>query len=181
MHSTTFLLVRHAETDWNRDKIWYGTSNVSINENGRNQALILKKKLDEISFDHCLSSHLKRAYETASLLTELPIHIDQRLQERRSKLYDDIPHGTCIRGIKKEYEDPLIVSARIFECLEEAAKNYVNKTILVVTHGGIMKQILLDLLGTVPSEINIPNTATLQIHHTSNGWFVINPEIWDLH
>ena len=173
-HATSFLLVRHGETDWNKEKIWYGTSDVSLNETGRNQATILAESLKTRQFDQCYASHLIRAGETAAILTTLPVQIDERLRERSSKHFEKLPYGTPARGIKKEYEDPALVSARVFECLEEIATRHKGQTILIATHGGIIKQILTDLLyPNLPTPpIKVPNTATLELEFEDGQWRV---------
>ncbi len=173
-NATTFLLVRHGETDWNKHKIWNGTSDVSLNETGRSQAAILAKNLANQEFHLCFASHLIRAKETAAILTNLPVQVDERLRERTFKCFDDIPFGTCTRFIEKQYENPALVRARVFECLEEIALNHPQKRILVATHGGIIKQILMDIHSpnSSPKKIQVPNTATLEIHYSNGAWTI---------
>ena len=43
---TTLLLVRHGETDWNRDGRWQGGSDTPLNDLGREQARSLAGELD---------------------------------------------------------------------------------------------------------------------------------------
>jgi len=45
--TTTLLLVRHGETDWNRDGRWQGGSDTSLNDLGREQARALAELLAE--------------------------------------------------------------------------------------------------------------------------------------
>jgi len=55
---TTLLLVRHGETDWNREGRWQGLSDTSLNDLGRNQARTLAGTLDG-TVDAVYSSDLK--------------------------------------------------------------------------------------------------------------------------
>ena len=64
---TTLLLVRHGETDWNRDGRWQGGSNTSLNELGREQARSLADQLDG-NIDVVYSSDLSRPRETADIV-----------------------------------------------------------------------------------------------------------------
>ena len=60
---TTLLLVRHGETDWNREGRWQGHSDTHLNEVGREQAARLAAEVDGV--DAIYSSDLARARETA--------------------------------------------------------------------------------------------------------------------
>jgi len=42
---TRILLVRHGETDWNRDERWQGHAGPSLNERGRAQAAAVALRL----------------------------------------------------------------------------------------------------------------------------------------
>ena len=62
--STTILLVRHGETDWNREKIFRGVYDVPLNDNGRHQAQLAAKALSSYKIDAGYTSPLSRAAET---------------------------------------------------------------------------------------------------------------------
>lgn len=62
---TTIFVVRHGETEWNRGKIFRGTHDIPLNENGRRQAATLAGVLPAV--DAACSSPLSRAVETAQL------------------------------------------------------------------------------------------------------------------
>jgi probable phosphoglycerate mutase len=65
--SCTVYLIRHGETDWNLDGRWQGHSDVPLNPAGRQQALLLARRLaDEgVRFNALYSSDLSRAWDTA--------------------------------------------------------------------------------------------------------------------
>jgi broad specificity phosphatase PhoE len=67
---TTILLVRHGETDWNREKIFRGVYDVPLNDNGRHQAGLVAKALRSQVIDAGYTSPLSRAVETASIALE---------------------------------------------------------------------------------------------------------------
>ena len=79
-------LMRHGETDWNKDRRCQGKSDIPLNDYGRKLAKITKKAMEEegISFDFCYASPLVRAYETAQIVLEgmdvTPV-TDERLKE----------------------------------------------------------------------------------------------------
>ena len=78
-------LVRHAETDANKNKVMQGqTQNLQLNENGIRQATNLKNKLKDIKFNVCFTSPMIRTWSTAMILVgdRVEIKEDKRLIER---------------------------------------------------------------------------------------------------
>src|SRR5262249_56004480 len=67
---TMLLLVRHGETDWNREGRWQGQSDTPLNDVGREQAARLAAELDGV--DVVYSSDLARARQTADILAARP-------------------------------------------------------------------------------------------------------------
>lgn len=77
-------IIRHGETDWNKQRRLQGQSNTELNEYGIELAEITGKALKDVSFDHIFSSPLKRAYRTAEIIRgerTVPIVTDDRLKE----------------------------------------------------------------------------------------------------
>jgi probable phosphoglycerate mutase len=65
------MLVRHGETDWNRQRrVQGGASDVPLNETGRQQAVALAEWLRETSIQAVYSSPLERAQSTARIIAE---------------------------------------------------------------------------------------------------------------
>jgi len=66
-------IARHGQTDWNRQRRYQSTSDVPLNDTGREQArklgLLLKRR--QIQFAHVWSSPLVRATETAEVILSL--------------------------------------------------------------------------------------------------------------
>ena len=65
---TTIVLVRHGETDWNRDNRFQGHADPPLNDTGREQARVLATELSTESFAAAYTSPLRRAAETAAIL-----------------------------------------------------------------------------------------------------------------
>jgi len=71
MHNTietVMYVVRHGETDYNRDGVYQGTLDIPLNENGRWQALSLARKIASIPVHAIYSSPLIRARETTAAI-----------------------------------------------------------------------------------------------------------------
>lgn len=79
-----FVLVRHCETDWNREGRLQGQSDIGLNEKGWLEAEELAKKLESLAITGIISSDLKRSQETSFLLARhlgLEVKLDARLRE----------------------------------------------------------------------------------------------------
>jgi broad specificity phosphatase PhoE len=151
---TTLLLVRHGETDWNRDGRWQGHSDTHLNDVGRRQAARLAAELDGV--DVVYSSDLARARETAEILAarlELPIRIDPRLRERsfgtwEGKTRPEIEavfaaaHARWLAGEGPGADDaePFAdFAARVHAFLREVVERHPGETVLIVSHGGSIR------------------------------------------
>lgn len=164
-------IVRHGETDWNKNKMMQGNTDIPLNQNGISQALSISKLLEDKNIDVCYSSPLTRAYETAKLITNNgSIIIDKRLEERdlgefegkSCNLYDS--HYYWNRKINSssygvESANDLITRVQSF--YDELKNKYSEKSILIVTHGAIVRTLNFIIEGyddeTDFSSFDVPN------------------------
>jgi broad specificity phosphatase PhoE len=143
---TTLLLVRHGETDWNREGRWQGWADPPLNDTGRAQARALAEQLRGVPFDAAYSSDLRRAHETAVIVAEphgVPVVADARLREidvgswsglTRSELEQRFPHGERPDGETREQH-----AERVLSAVEDLARRNAGRRVLVVTHGGTLR------------------------------------------
>lgn len=68
--ATTLVLVRHGETDWNRERRYQGHADQPLNDAGRSQALELASRLRDEPVTALYTSPLRRASETAQILAD---------------------------------------------------------------------------------------------------------------
>ncbi|HPD97868.1 MAG TPA: histidine phosphatase family protein [Synergistales bacterium] len=59
------FLIRHGETDWNREGRFQGKMDIPLNSLGREQAGAAAKALESAAIDRVVSSPLSRAFDTA--------------------------------------------------------------------------------------------------------------------
>src|SRR5436305_1594912 len=81
---TRLLLVRHGETDWNRDGRWQGHAGPGLNDLGRRQAAAVAMRIAAGPVAAVYTSDLPRAIETAEAVTEatgIPAVLDHELRE----------------------------------------------------------------------------------------------------
>lgn len=151
-------IVRHGETDWNKLGKIQGTTDIPLNDKGRKNARELKKIINDLKIDICLSSPLKRAKETAKILADNKIKIiyDDLLLERH---YGNL-EGSLINSklISMQWDYKLNDKDNNIECIRDCLtraltlinkiKNkYENKTILIVSHGSFIKALHFNLIG----------------------------------
>lgn len=148
-------IVRHGKTDWNNLGIMQGLTDILLNEEGIQDAISLKEEIDKLDIDICMSSPLKRARETANIIYNKDIIIDELLTERRFGNYEG-KKGTNeffnrYWNYSLNLNDNNVESIK--DCLERARifleklKKYDNKNILIVTHGGFIKALYYNLIG----------------------------------
>lgn len=94
------LLVRHGETDWNRQGRFQGGIDVPLNETGREQARQVAGFLKEVPIDFAISSPMSRPRETAELIlqphADVPLKVMDGLRE--------ISHGQWEGKLETEIE-----------------------------------------------------------------------------
>jgi broad specificity phosphatase PhoE len=153
---TTLLLVRHGETDWNRDGRWQGHSDTRLNEAGRRQARELAEAVHDV--DAIYSSDLARARETAEAVGErlgLEVRLDPRLRERsfgawegrtgaeiESEFAEEHRRWQSGDGFGADDAEPFDgFAARVRSALDEILERHPGETVLVVAHGGSIRVI----------------------------------------
>ncbi len=158
---TLIYLVRHGETDWNRDRRIQGSTDIPLNDTGRGQAARSGLLLARQSWDGIASSPLSRAFETGAIIAEAvgidtgKIEVLDSLVERRygeAEGLDDrellrlFPGDTAVPG-RERRED---VAARVLPALVALAERYehdraadsADARLIVTTHGGVIRTVL---------------------------------------
>ncbi len=191
---TTFYIVRHGETDWNKKKLLQGHTDTPLNETGELQAQEVAKTLKHIAFDFAFSSDLMRAKRTVEIITleqKLAVATTERLRERHfgdlegKSTKDFFAILRSLEGLAHTVRSKYKLSAHI-ESDEEAATRVITflretavaspgKTILVGTHGGVMRTVLLHLghLSYEDSDTHIiKNGAYIKLESDGVDFFV---------
>ncbi|WP_330219294.1 histidine phosphatase family protein [Paenibacillus xylanivorans] len=66
----TIALIRHGSTSWNKEGRAQGNSDISLDQDGINQAELLATRLRSEDWNHIYSSTLARAKQTALIVGE---------------------------------------------------------------------------------------------------------------
>ena len=152
---TELLLVRHGETDWNRERRFQGHADPPLNETGREQAHALAAELTSEGIELVYTSDLARAVETAEIvaarlgaavrsmrdLREIDVGEWQGLTwQEIEERYPDGARSWRARGYGWEtgetYEE---LGDRVVAALRRIAFDHPEERVLVVGHGGTIR------------------------------------------
>ncbi|WP_043325223.1 histidine phosphatase family protein [Cyanobium gracile] len=167
------LLVRHGETDWNREGRFQGQIDIPLNAHGLAQAEAARAFLAPIPLQRAYSSDMARPLRTAEVILGshpgVPLTTARGLREIGHGLWEgrleseiaagwpdllaawkrtpetvQMPQGETIGGV---WDRSLEAWNRIAACLDP------QETALVVAHDAVNKTILCALLGLTPADI----------------------------
>jgi probable phosphoglycerate mutase len=153
---TTVLLIRHGETAWNAEHRIQGLLDVPLSATGMWQASRLAQRLAAESIDAIIASDLARAWLTAQPLAHrlgLELIAEPRVRERNFGSFQ----GHTLSEIEQRWPDQFHAwrardpawampggesghefIARVLDALHDAAVAHANRTLAVVTHGGVL-------------------------------------------
>jgi probable phosphomutase (TIGR03848 family) len=160
---TTFLLVRHATTDWVGRGLSGRTPGVSLSPAGRVEAEALAERLAPVRIAAVYSSPLERAMETAEMVARrhgLAVHRRSGLQEidfgewtgRDFDLLRSDPRWTRFNTHRATAEVPggegmARVQARIGAELDGLAERHPAECVVAVSHADVIRAAVLGVLG----------------------------------
>jgi broad specificity phosphatase PhoE len=157
------ILVRHGETEWNREhRLQGGASDVPLNETGRQQAVRLAERLKNEKIQAVFSSPLKRAAFTAEEIAryhnlkvtlldglkeialgklegfpsaQLPVHFDEY-----------IARGRHLNGENQQCETIGDVQKRAWQAVTTMAAAYPEGSLVAVTHYFVIASLVCHVL-----------------------------------
>lgn len=180
---TTISTLRHAHTQFNVEKRYAGTLDISISEAGIRDARKAAAKLAQAKFDVVVTSMQKRAYETAQIL------VGDSVTVVRNKLCNERTFGV-MEGLTwddiQSLQPPILMisvghdlhtvnpkGGEPFEAVWDRAKKfrrllfkeYAGSNILVVSHGVFLQMLHGVLRGLSCIESLATYPANLELAH----------------
>lgn len=161
---TKLYLVRHGETNENRNRRFCGWIDVPLNPTGTVQAQKLEKAFKDITIDVMYTSSLKRAKETAAFIKgnpPYPKHPIENLRELHFGRAEGLTieeikkcHPEVYDGLEKDYtkakfpegESLEEMHLRVTSAVDEILQQHVDKSILIVAHSGVIRSIVAHLI-----------------------------------
>ncbi len=200
MTVTKLFVVRHGESEFNRDNIVSGHVDPQLTELGIQQAALTRDKLTNIRFDTAYSSDLQRAIDTGEVIYGSAIpkaHQIPALRERnfgefegrpnaelQAKLIEKQPtfdrlseHDKWKHKNTPDMESDYELSERFVTALAEIAQANLGKTILVAAHGGTVRTTLIKLGYFTRAQLasgSIGNAAYVELDYADGEFSVVD-------
>lgn len=184
MGMTEVYVVRHGETDWNRQGRLQGQEDIPLNEKGRAQALACGRELEKTRFQEIFTSPLSRARETAEKIAQFqacPVSQDTGLLER--------DYGV-LSGLTLPQREALAATGRPdgmepWESLAQRALSALNRCAdaageegraLLVSHGAWINALLALLSGHAigTGKTVLKNTCVSVLRREGEGWQILS-------
>ena len=162
---TLFYLVRHGETDWNREQVFRGRLDVALNDRGRRQAQAAAERLAEVGPAGLYSSPLARARETAEAIAQR-CSVECRVEEAFIDIDFGRWQGLTLREVQARFPEdyrtyreapgrlqvpggePLgAVRERAVEAVRRLAEEFPDAAVCVVSHRVVCKLVMAWALG----------------------------------
>jgi broad specificity phosphatase PhoE len=178
------IMVRHGESEGNRDRRFTLSPEVPLTELGREQAREAAQRIAKrFAPERIISSPYRRAHQTSEIIASelgLPIEVVHDLHERdlgvlKGESYDllrdltgqdsgyDPKRGWLWRPDGGEsYED---VRKRVSIAIEDLRRRYPDQELVVVSHGGVMLSMWAHLTGAWENAHLPANCEIVLIEH----------------
>ncbi len=175
---TRLLLVRHSETQWNREGRYQGQQDSPVTPEGLAQAEAVAGRLRNVRVDALYASDLGRCITTARAIeraTGVPLRVEERLRERNHGLFE----GLTKAEVKQRYPDAYAeyrgpygsdyvlpggesrrqVYDRAVAVMQDLAEGHRGEQIAVVGHAGFF-YVFFNFVMHVP--IDVRNVFTIR-------------------
>ena len=188
MTTTIIELLRHGEVEGG--DIFRGSTDVQLSSKGWEQMLSAIKKSE--SWDTVISSPLQRCQYFSNELnnqTTANIMSDKRLQEIDFGDWEGCTGDSILKSdaalLQRWWDSPTQITppngesfqqfrCRVLECWQEIINNHQGKTLLLVTHAGVIRIILMKILGMQEEnlfrlDVAYASLTKIRIHHDETG------------
>lgn len=181
---TEFLLVRHGQTDLNREPRFQGQIDAPLNPLGELQARRLAERLSRERLDRIVCSDLTRTRQTAEPSAQrlrLPADPMAPLREQGFGVFEGLAFPEVIERYPQEWtawlrhdadyappggESTRAFHARVMAALQGLASAAPGATVVVVTHGGVLDMVWRTAKGlslSGPRNCPIPNAGVNRV------------------
>jgi len=163
-------LVRHGESEANKQGIYSGFLDTKLTEKGENQAKACYELLKHVKFEKVICSDLQRAHKTACIvsgLNEEELIVKEGLREMNFGRWEGLSHKEILENDKEYYENWMddyyrvttpegeslnsfyervnsefdgIKKDHLFKSTKDEEKK--EKNILVVSHSGVIRALI---------------------------------------
>jgi probable phosphoglycerate mutase len=167
------FLIRHGETNWNKEGRFQGQIDIPLNDNGKDQARKTFEYLKNISFNKAFSSSMHRPYETAQIILQNKKDLEIEKIDSLVEISHGLWEGKLEAEIKEKWpillenwhekpEDVIMpegesikdVSERSVEAFDKICYSQKDNDLsLLVAHDAVNKTLICNILGINYSNI----------------------------
>jgi ribonuclease H / adenosylcobalamin/alpha-ribazole phosphatase len=191
--STRVILVRHAETPGSLERRFTGATDVPLTEQGLAQAVALGRRLATVNIDAIHVSPLSRCRQTAKGVTDVLAREVTIVDSLRECHFGVLENMTLEEAMEEHGGEKLFawfgsedscppegeswtqVGERVAAWLDEIRQSSPGKTVLAVTHGGIVLRATRHITGAPHSAMGV-----FDIDPASVTLFQLRGDMWRL-
>jgi len=159
-------LVRHGRTEWNKSEVFRGKIDVPLDDIGRKQAVLAKEALLGAGLRYIVTSPLKRAKETASIVSSGFPGVELIEDERATDIDVGRWGGMSLQEVSRKYpreysvwvktpdrmkfpdgESLEDVQARVWPLVSSFVPDMKDGDVLLVSHRLTLKVVILTAIG----------------------------------
>ena len=192
---TQIILVRHGQTPWNKDKIFRGSKDIPLNDQGREEARLAGEWLKGEKINSAYTSPLSRSRDTAQAIAQHHRIAVQDLPGLSDLCYGDW-EGQPLTEVKVKYAElyhqwetaPQMVRfpggetlaelrGRALSALVEVVARHPEETVLLAAHRAVNKVLIAALIGLDDSHfwrIGQDTTAVNRFTWTGQNWQIVS-------
>lgn len=179
------ILVRHGESEGNRDRRFTQNPDIPLTDVGHEQARQAGRVIRErFAPRHVVSSPYRRAFQTAEIIAaelELGIAIEPDLREQSFGVLAGQPYEILMdeayryEGPRWQWRPPegeslVDVYARATPALDRLAQSNLDRDVVVVSHGGVMFALVAYVAGAWEQSRVPPNCGIVVVEHSDGRY-----------
>jgi len=178
MSPTRLILVRHGESEGNRDRTFTQSASVPLTPLGREQAGQAAALIaEQFAPQRVVASPFARARETAEIVAAafgLEVELEAALREQSFGVFAGQPYEALL-GDAAYHEGPrwhwrpeggeslIDVSARVVPAFERLARESAGRDTVIVSHGGVMLTLCAFVAGSWDGLSVTPNAGVVVV------------------
>ena len=182
--TTTLYLLRHGQTEHNVLRIIQGHNDSALTQEGINATKIRAGKLKDSTFDSLFCSDLERARKSLEIIvTEWDCDISIKYRPEIREIDFGQFTGKNIDEMKdiilsykadktKSYPDGesgCAFGERVINFVEDVLARYEGRTVLIMTHFGVIESILKHYIKELDDRLNTKNYDIGVLYFDNNG------------
>jgi alpha-ribazole phosphatase len=165
-HARFVWLLRHGQTQWNKDRRYLSHSDVPLTDFGLRQARAAASFFQQRKIDVIVHTGLTRTHDTAQIVRggrKIELVEDTRWREASHGAWEGLTYREVlarmpddasqrfadpVNGAPTEGESLAMLSERVRMAYQALGERFAGKRVLVVAHAGAIQALLCGLLGT---------------------------------